>query len=368
MVVADINNCMYTPAIPTFARYFNQPLARTQDLVALGLLAYCLSPVFFAAIANKKSRINAIQIGMLFCLLGDVLCFFSSFHHHFLMLVTGIILLNFGGSMGMSLGLTILRDQEDHSLERPISFGLISFAILPGIFIAIGSYLLQKFGWETIFVGLAIYHISLFIFARFLPKRSTKALAKFSPIDAQSMRSRKLIWLAVTAGGFSGLIYSFGALAPHIAMGTLGVSPMKFGLWSNVPSLGMLLGNGLAIYFHRISLRKALLLALGFVAACVLLLAFQTHEGLHNVPLFFIGCSLAFVGIQLAFPFLASRALSLPGDHASHAGFFSVFHFIIASGVVHIANLFPFTAMGNLFAIYASCLVFIVVMEVIRPQ
>ncbi len=368
MVIAAVNNCAFTPAIPSLARFFHQPIMHAQGLVVIGLLAHCLSPLYFAHIANQKSRLYAIKSGMLLCILSDGFCILSGTTHVYGLLVLGILGMNFGGSMGMSLALTIIRDQQSGALQKPVSLSMLSFAILPGIAIMLASFLLSAFGWQSIFVGLCFYHVYLMMSAKKLQEPSSKALEKLAFFSWHGFKNFSLIGCAISGGLLSGIIYTFSAFAPRIAFQTLAVSEQAFGLWSNLPSLGMVIGNLLLLKLSSQSLLRILIFAMTLILLSILLFAYCIVSTRLNALFFFGNMSIAFIGIQLAFPAVAARLLTLPGNHAMNAGFFNVIHFITASCIVHIANQLTYSSTITLLLTFMCCWIALILTTSFIPR
>jgi len=393
MVLGAVNSCAYTPAIPAISDFFHQPIYHTQLLVVISLLGHAIGPLLSVLFSNLISRLRSASIGLMICMGADLACIASWPLHHFSFLIVGIFLLSVGGNMSLSTALTLVKDRYVFLLEKPLALTTLAFAIFPGLFIFIASGILDIAAWPAIFMAMGVFHGWLYWKihachsdsslrwndnkAEILcchSRESGNPLAchsdsslrwndsEESPVRGLSFHilKQKTFWLmAALAGCFSGMLYSFSAFAPRIAMHELGASNISFGLWSNLPSAGMIVGSLIALQFLKKDWRKVLNYAIGFSIIGILLLWTTLYFKLFNVFWFFTGVSIIYIGMQLAFPFLASQALNVPGDHASKAAFFTILHFLIASQLVNLANHLPFNSITNLLSIFVVCIVVI---------
>lgn len=358
IVLAAVNTCAYTPAIPAIALYFHQAINKTQTLIVISLLAHLFAPLGYAALGNLTTRQKAIQTGLAICISGDLCALLAALLQHFPLLMLAMFLLTFGGNMGMTMALTIMREQQYSHLEKPMTLSMISFAILPGLCIAIAGAILQASSWPMIFLALLAYHALLLLSLPILPQACKQAtFSRVKIISLQALTQLSFWLITLMAGCFSGLIYSFTALAPKIAIQDLGVTPLAFGLWSNLPALGMFIGSLLALKFTGQQFFKIMHIAIALCIGCVLLLLISLHFHVFFAWNFFVFIAISYIGIQFAFPFLAARALRLEGDHASHSALFTMLHFLVSSQLVNLANHLPLKSNLALVSIYAVAII-----------
>jgi DHA1 family bicyclomycin/chloramphenicol resistance-like MFS transporter len=271
--------------------------------------------------------------------------------------MAGMFFLSFGGNMGMTMALTLIRDRTLALLEKTFSLSMISFAVLPGLAITLSGFLLGFSQWPSVFLALAAYHlILLFKIAQAAPPTANLSL----PSKLISLRplGHKRFWILLGIGScMTGMTYTFSALAPKIVLHELGVSTFAFGLWSNVPSVGMLIGNCTALRFQEKHFMKVLTFDI-FIHVLVIILLFlcvQTKN--FNVGIFFGGIALMGIGGGMAYPLMTAQLLRHSEDHASTAALFTMLHFLMASQIVNLANHLPWQNILNLLTTDSLCMV-----------
>jgi MFS family permease len=356
IALGAINSCAYTPALPDIANFFQRSLQKTQLLIVTSLLAHCVAPLIFATLANYFSRFKSVYIGLAICLLGDSLCLLAKTFHNFYFMVLGIFLLSFGGNMGMTLTLTLIKDQSIQRIEKPLKLTALSFAILPGLMITLSGALLSISQWPIVFMALGIYHLVLFLGTVYFSSLFEKVKPQVKLLSFKPLTQKKFLLPVMTAGCLSGMTYTFSALSPNIAMHMLGISSFAFGLWSNIPSLGMLAGSLLALNFSLKALAKVKLLFITCISFALAGMTITFLLGAFSPVIFFFSIGLIFCGIQLLFPFIATISLNIKSNEsASSSAWMTSIHFLTASQFVNLANHLPFTAITSLLIVNTLC-------------
>lgn len=361
--LAATASSLYTPSLPVLSSALHISITLGQFLVVATLLGHTISPLFFAYLANRFGRYAAIQTGLVISLMGTGLCWTASYNLLFTNLFIGCLLMTFGANAGITLCLTVIQDHETQkNLNPTIAKLLISFAILPGIAVLFGSYL-SEIHWTACFGALFTYTLFLIL----LTCRIADYLRNIAPSHRASWRQYHTIlkdknfWRnALIAGGVSACFYLFNAQSPRLAINLLGLPPIAFGVWSNVPSIGMLAGTLLAIFVaKKLSPQSALSLGLtiSMAAALFLLLCWRNHW--TYAWQLFVATAWLNVGLQIIFPNAASLALKNQSDHANSAGFFSIIHMGFAGIAVSLGNLWSSTSFVSLPISYLAVLVFI---------
>ena len=147
----------------------------------------------------------------------------------------------------------------------------------------------------------------------------------------------------------TGCFYTFNAQIPHIALSVLHLDLLHFGWYSNIPSLGMLIGSIIAmalaqshvpLHNVRIGLGIALSMALLMVGYCL-----YTMPSALSLFVFTAAINL---GLQILFPAAASLALAHSDNHASGASFLAMINSVVAGIFVSLGNLWPATSYLSL--------------------
>lgn len=353
MSLAAVAGCLYSPALPSMAVSVGRSITALQFLVVANLCGQILGPLFYAVLANRFGRLKSIKVGLGLAMLGALLCALVGWSHSYRQLLVGGFLLTFGANVGLTLVLTMIRDRErPQQLQSTNALVLLSFAILPGAAVMLGSAIVTYYAWPWLFVLLMGYCVVLYLGLSLLPE-SPRTPHLFS----LAMLSKGYFWWAsVVAACVSGCFYSFNAQAPRIALHVLPIGVIPFGWLSNLPSLGMLIGSMAAIVLAK---RGAAIdngrlgLCLAWIMAGVMLISFVSVK--PDTWWVFAFTALVNVGLQILFPAVVTIALAKSDNPASAASCLSVIHSGGAAIWVVLGNLWPSTSYLSLPGMY--CLI-----------
>ena len=284
-----------------------------------------------------------------------MLCAMVAWSHSYGQLLAGGFLLTFGANVGLTLVLTLVKDREQpQQLQSTNALVLLSFAILPGAAVMLGSVIITHYAWYWLFMVLILYCMILLIGVSTLPE-SPRAQRLFS---ATMLTNGNFWWGSVVAACVSGCFYTFNAQAPRIALHVLPIDVMQFGWLSNLPSLGMLIGSITAIALatrnsafcnSRVGWRWAVTMA------GVMWLSFVWFK--PAAWWIFAFTALVNIGLQILFPAVVTLALAKVDNPASAASCLSVIHSGGAAIWVALGNLWPASSYLSLPSMYGVILI-----------
>jgi DHA1 family bicyclomycin/chloramphenicol resistance-like MFS transporter len=359
---------LFTPALPSIAKHFQISTETTQLTITLFLLGYALGQLPYGPLSNRFGRKKTLYAGLILSIFGSLLCAMAGVIDQFWLLVLGRIASAFGASVGLMMTYTIMSDfYEPRVARQKLAYVMLSFAITPNASAALGGYLTQHFGWQTTFYAEAVYGAILLHLCKQLPETCTQIDP--TPLSLKSivfgylrcLRNFKLVLCGMLQGCCTSFVYVFAALAPFIAIHTLGLTPGTYGLWNLAAAAGMLVGCFIARKTsHRISPLRSILLGLAIllVGSAAMLLAFLS--GNLNVRTLFLPFSLINMGLMFPYINCAIIATSEVKNRASASALLSFLN--IAMCVVTVLAIGPI----NLFpALLPLC--FLVLLAVILP-
>jgi DHA1 family bicyclomycin/chloramphenicol resistance-like MFS transporter len=154
-----------------------------------------------------------------------------------------------GAATGIVMGRAIIRDLFDR--ERAAGMiGLVTTAmvIAPMVSPLIGGILDTAFGWEAIFLFLAVFSGAVLTWAAIvLPETRPASMAQSPAMLLQDVRillsNAKFLAYVLTAALGSAPFFTFLGGGPHVVVTLMGRSSAEFGLWFAVTSLGYMSGN-----------------------------------------------------------------------------------------------------------------------------
>lgn len=247
---AAMGAILMTPALPEIAKYFHTSIGLTQLTVTSFLLGYAIGQLVYGPIANRFGRKPALFVGIALATAGSLFSILSSPVESFYLLIIGRFLEALGASAGLVISMTIINDfYYPEQIRRIMAFIMLSFAIMPGLGIAIGGILVEYIDWQACFYFLLLYGLVLIFPVRRLSETLVeidhKALHYKHLVKTylKMFRNKKLIGFSLCAGFSTACIYVFGAAGPFIGIQVLHISPAIYGLLGLTPFIGTLIGS-----------------------------------------------------------------------------------------------------------------------------
>ncbi|MGE5195810.1 MAG: multidrug effflux MFS transporter [Anaerolineae bacterium] len=314
----SISAVLFTPALPEIMNYFHVTSSDAQSTMTLFLVGYAFGQLPYGPFANRYGRKPALFIGILLAIASSLLCILAAFLNVFWILSTARLLMALGASAGLKITFTIIGDvYEQAKATKIISKLILSFAIAPGVGIAIGGFLTEKFHWQSCFYFLTAYGILLLLLSMRLPETS-KQLDPHALHASQilknylaKLKNSKLIVSSMIIGCGTSVIYIFASVAPFLSIELIKMQPSQYGLLNLIPPCGMILGSAMAT---KLTNRVPAIKSIGFgliimlVGALAMLIAFASSW--INVLSLFLPISIIYVGDSLMYANTTSLAMS----------------------------------------------------------
>jgi Bcr/CflA subfamily drug resistance transporter len=232
------------------------------------MIGFSISHLIYGPISDSTGRKKPLIIGICICILGSLLCLFSSSIIYF---IVGRGLQGIGAGAGAVLFLSILRDvYEGNQLAKISSFLGISRVILLASSPLIGGYLLHFFNWQACFTFLLIY-AAICLICSLLILKETNQFQHLHRTEIVAMA--KNIWTIVTHHTFLGYAFfvmlAFGGILawlttlPFLLQDVVGLTPIQFGWVGAISGLFFIVGGFInAMIVERFGLDKMLSIGL----------------------------------------------------------------------------------------------------------
>ncbi len=235
---------LFTPALPAIAADFNVPESTADLTMSIFLVGYTIGQLPYGPISNRFGRKKAITIGAVIALSGTLLAYFST---EFWVLCLARLIQAIGAGSGLKVGFNIIGDEHSGgSALKALATISIAFGIMPGLAAAIGGYIAVFAGWRGCFLFLSAYIVLLWIFCQFIPETAKKLDKDALDIEKigrglfYQFRDSYITLHAFLAGLSTSVLYVFATISPYIAIERIGLTPDQFGLWTLIPSLGLI--------------------------------------------------------------------------------------------------------------------------------
>ncbi len=232
--IGQIASDIYLPSLPAIAVGLHTTTSLAQATVFIYMIGFSVSRLVYGPISDAVGRKLPLIVGLVFCLLGSIICASS---HSIGMLLFGRFLQGTGGGAGVVLGSAIVRDlSEGRELAKLFSYmgvstmGLIASAPL------LGGYLQHWFGWRANFILMSLYISTGLVVSIFFLAESNKhkTLENLKPKKIKAnltilFTSRTFIAYAACIFLAYGALLAWITLGPVLLQNTLGISPVIVG-------------------------------------------------------------------------------------------------------------------------------------------
>jgi DHA1 family bicyclomycin/chloramphenicol resistance-like MFS transporter len=348
---ASVNAVMYTPALPNLAAFFGISANLAQQTVTGFLVGYALGQLIYGPLANRYGRKPALYMGILLQIISSGLCILAGLIHEYHLLFIGRILLAIGAGVGLKMSFTMVNESyEPKVASQKIAYLMLSFAITPGLSIALGGYLTAHLGWMSCFYAGMIYGIILLLAVTRLPETATtldKQAFELKHLVAgysKPFGNRQLLLGAMLMGLSTAIIYVFSALAPFIAMDLLGMSSATYGAANIIPAIALVIGSiASASMAKKHSLRWIIKIGIGIVVLGIIAMWVSLLTTKNPVFILFMPVFVIYLGLSLIFANTSALALSQVTDKAHGSAVMNFINIATAAMLVIISGKFTLT-------------------------
>lgn len=352
---ASLSLNILVPALPAMTKSLGVTPSVAQLTTSLFLLGFASAQLIVGSFADRYGRRAVILIGLPLAFIATATCIFLPTVE---LIIVGRIIEAIGAAIGMVASRAIIRDIFDRE-RAAAAFGWVTTAMVVAPMIAplIGGMLVVPFGWRSIFVFIAASYLLMAIpIWFFLPETGRRAqgttnIAQIVRGATQLLRNRSFLGYALVASISSSTFFMLVGGAPFIVVEIMHRSPMEYGLWFTLPSIGFMAGN---ITAARVSARFGIhpmisagtLLMLAGTIGGVLFVLLMPQAG---PILLFAPAVIISIGNGLMLPNALAGAVSVRPELAgTAAGFAGFLHYGFAAIAVQTMSIVATGAHGLL--------------------
>lgn len=369
---ASVNAVLFTPALPDIAAFFNISSNQAQHTITWFLIAYALGQLIYGPLTNRFGRKITLYIGICLQIISSLICVYAGIIHEFLILILGRFLLALGSGVGLKMAFTLVNEAYEPKIaSQKISYVMLSFAITPGLAIALGGILNTHFGWMSCFYACALYGLILLFLTFRLPtfqETLDREAFKISHlIYAYKIPFQKIQFIArsLLMGLGTSFIYVFAALTPFIAIDLLGMTSQQYGLANILPPIGLIAGSLTSSQLAKrfpLELIIRIGIIISFIGTLMMLIAISLHS--HVLLSIFIPTMIIYFGLCLILANTSSLAMNQVTDKAHGSAVMNFINMGTATILVLLLGIFPIHELLLPITYLALC----VVMFMIRPK
>lgn len=333
----------YLPAFHAMGADLGASDLHIQQSLAIYLLPYAIMTLWHGAISDSIGRIATIKWGLGIFVLASIGCAFAPNVETlwFFRALQGA-----SGGAGNTVARAMVRDLfEGAQAQRVMATVQMLFGIAPAVAPIIGGALLG-FGWQSIFIFLAIYAaITLWAAVKYLPETmppekrlklsAPNVLASYKTIFSDAEFRKLCISLGAVFAGF----FVYVLASPTFLGKLLGFSPQQYGYLFIPTVCGMVLGSYLARraagkYAAKRVLKVAYTWMFMVVLVNITISYFLPANPIYNI----LPVALFNVGMGLVMPIISLAALDrhpkIRGTAASGQAFVQMLFSTISAGII----------------------------------
>jgi len=312
------------PALPVIKQKFYVTNDVAQLTLSLSMLAIAIGTLVYGPLSDKFGRKRVMLVGIIITIFGSIVCFVAD---SIMLLISGRFIQAFGGAVGLVLARAIVRDvYGPEEAARVIATLVMVMVVLPMMSPALGGELMQRFGFESVFIVIAFASAIAFVFLfLWLPETLAKPVP-FEGVKSMLMTFSKLFASRVFCGYafcvtfVSVVFFSFISAAPEIMVSVLKRPPTEYGYYFIMIPAGFMTGNYVARHYGRtISIDNMIAIGASIgVFGIVLALILQTL-GMSSPVALFLPIALAVFGNGITLPNAQAAAINEFPEYAGTA-------------------------------------------------
>jgi len=234
------------PALPSMVIRLATDTGTAQLTLSLYLLSLATAQLVLGPLSDRFGRRPVVMAGLSLAVVASVAAVFTN---SIGALIAARIVQAIGASTGIVIGRAIIRDLFERDRAAAM-IGLVTTAMVVAPMVApmIGGFLDTAFGWEAIFLFLAMFCAVVLTWSvLILPETRPKSVAQRPAALWQDVRgllgSAKFLGYVLCGALGSAPFFTFLGGGPHVVVTLMGRSSAEFGLWFAVSSLGYMSGN-----------------------------------------------------------------------------------------------------------------------------
>ncbi len=270
---------LYLPAFPTLARAFGSDVEHVQLSLASYFVGLAVGQLVYGPLIDRFGRRGPLLAGVALFSAASLACAAAPSLDW---MIAARFVQAFGGCVGMVASRTVVRDLCDpRTTAKVFSQLVLVMGLAPILAPVIGGFLLQSFGWPSIFLLLAAFSAACWVaVARWLPETYPAhlprvPLAHALPQYARLLRDAPFMGNALAGGFAMAGMFAYISGSPFVFIELYGVTALHYGWLFGLNAAGFILFAQINARLMRLHGPEFWLLrwVLFYVAAALLLLA-----------------------------------------------------------------------------------------------
>ena len=312
------------PALPVIQDDFSVSNDVAQLTLSLSMFSIAIGTLVYGPMSDKYGRKPTMLLGIFIAIIGSIFCYLAD---SIGWLIAGRIIQAFGGAVGLVLARAIVRDVYGaEESARVIATLVIVMVIAPMMSPALGGEMMNRFGWESVFLVMAGASVIIFVFLILRQPETLVTPVQFEGIGSMLrtfgslLRSRPFCGYAFCVTFVSVVFFSFISAAPEIMVSVLNRPPTEYGYYFVMIPIGFMIGNYVTRHFGRsISIDSMIVLGSTIAISGIVLAIVLNLVGLSHPLALFLPVSIAVFGNGITLPNAQAAAINEFPQYAGSA-------------------------------------------------
>lgn len=312
------------PALPVIQDDFSVSNDVAQLTLSLSMFSIAIGTLVYGPMSDKYGRKPTMLLGIFIAIIGSIFCYLAD---SIGWLIAGRIIQAFGGAVGLVLARAIVRDVYGaEESARVIATLVIVMVIAPMMSPALGGEMMNRFGWESVFLVMAGASVIIFVFLILRQPETLVTPVQFEGIGSMLrtfdglLRSRPFCGYAFCVTFVSVVFFSFISAAPEIMVSVLNRPPTEYGYYFVMIPIGFMIGNYVTRHFGRsISIDSMIVLGSTIAIGGIVLAIVLNLVGLSHPLALFLPVSIAVFGNGITLPNAQAAAINEFPQYAGSA-------------------------------------------------
>ena len=312
------------PALPVIQDDFSVSNDVAQLTLSLSMFSIAIGTLVYGPMSDKYGRKPTMLLGIFIAIIGSIFCYLAD---SIGWLIAGRIIQAFGGAVGLVLARAIVRDVYGaEESARVIATLVMVMVIAPMMSPALGGEMMNRFGWESVFLVIAGASVIIFVFLILRQPETLVTPVQFEGIGSMLrtfdglLKSRPFCGYAFCVTFVSVVFFSFISAAPEIMVSVLNRPPTEYGYYFVMIPIGFMIGNYVTRHFGRsISIDSMIVLGSTIAIGGIVLAIVLNLVGLSHPLALFLPVSIAVFGNGITLPNAQAAAINEFPQYAGSA-------------------------------------------------
>lgn len=272
VALSAISTDLYLSGFMDMTRSFATTESQVQLTLTFFMLGFAGGQIISGPLSDHYGRLPILKLSLIFYIAASIACFLVASIE---MMWLARLIQGLAAAAGPVLGRAMIADlyerQEAASFMSHIASAM---AIVPALAPIVGSILLHWFAWQSHFIALSIFGITLLLAVHFMmfetaPSKGGHALTKIKSLFGSSfsfLKHKQFLGYVILASCAFGSMFAYISVASYLVTDALGIDKTYFGYTFAFNVFGLFLAASInARIIKHIRIERILGVAMGIL-------------------------------------------------------------------------------------------------------